>query len=177
MFWEGRQNTHAVAFGPFEVCNPSGLWIRSIEFSSLHGHILPLFFGTTAVRYVGNYRCHHALEWYPKGVELPEQVVRPVIIFTYLELSSYLLVKSKHVVADLAYKNAGPVGANSGIRSKAQLMEHYSQGDLKADCLILQCVGFDSGLYNQLLARKSLKRTHSSDFQPGPSKRAREAQT
>jgi len=55
-------------------------------------------------------------------------------------------------------------------------MEHYSQGDLKADCLVLQCVGFDSGLYDQLLARKSVKRPHSSNFKPGPSKRARQAQ-
>ena len=173
MFWQGGPHTHAVVFGPFGLYDASGVWVRSTEFSSLHGRVLPLFYGTSTVKYVGNYKCHHALEWFPDGVELPQHVVRPFYTFTNIHLNSYILVKSKRVVANLAYKNAGPVEANSGICSKEELRKHYSKGDLKVDCLVLQCVRFDSGLYNQLLARKNSKRKRGLNTKPGPSKKVR----
>jgi len=91
----------------------------------------------------------------------------------HLELSSYSFVKATRVIAALGYEGAASVGANSRFRNNAQLLEHFSKGDPKADCLVLECVGFDPFLYNGLLERNNFKRKHDSNTEPGPRKRLR----
>ncbi|KAG6916460.1 hypothetical protein DXG01_006727 [Tephrocybe rancida] len=122
----GLKRVNAIAFWPFHVLD-NGQWKKERLFSDLNGQTLELFvtpkFG---VSYAGTYRCRHAEDWFPEGVRNLQHI-------PYASLSN----------CTVNQEQKSPQYAGSRLNT------HYKSGELRADCMVLEYVGFDYDLYEK----------------------------
>ncbi|KAJ7149437.1 hypothetical protein C8R43DRAFT_502974 [Mycena crocata] len=129
--WTSGTRLHALAFGPTHAYRPSAeTWRESSEISALGGTSRELFVEQDdALFYVGTYRCHDLRYLCPGGTRAPNAV------------SAFEII------------NAAQLGDLPVPESVSAIKKFFSDGVIPADCLGLECVGFNSTLYNALCAR------------------------
>ncbi|KNZ72603.1 hypothetical protein J132_02605 [Termitomyces sp. J132] len=163
----GPDKINALAFVPLSIIQ-DGVWTRNDEFANVDGDTIEVFFlgaynDSFGVCYAGTYKCYHAHNYFPEGVCKPRDIIE------CSKQSSKSLSK-----LTVAYNN------EDALQNYARLSGKYGRGELKADCAILECVGFDEGLYEKLseLSESSPttnapKRKSSSSEDLGSAKRVR----
>ncbi|KAG6916461.1 hypothetical protein DXG01_006728 [Tephrocybe rancida] len=138
LLWWGPQMTNITTFGPRHSID-DGKWKEERAFSKLHGRTLEVFFTKKAgLGYAGTYRGHHSDHWFPDGVEVP----------------GHLSTKS------LCNAHASnEVRSNGATLDQRWFMSKYKKGKLRADCMVLEYIGFDHHLYEKLCGNSVHKAT------------------
>ncbi|KAG6886402.1 hypothetical protein C0992_004223 [Termitomyces sp. T32_za158] len=122
----GPDKINALAFAPRRLIK-DGAWTDNDEFSSVDNNTIEVFFvESCAVCYAGMYKCYHAREYFPEGVCMPGDI-------------------SSKSLSRLTVTSNG----EGALESHAQFSDKYETGEYKADCAILQCMGFNEGLYEK----------------------------
>ncbi|KAF9463641.1 hypothetical protein BDZ94DRAFT_594227 [Collybia nuda] len=129
-----KSMTYALVFSPFSMIGAQlGPWERSHELSSLQGYKRELFYSNdTSIYYAGTFRCIETSKWFPEGINLPRNV-------------------SAEAIAEVA------LGKNSSCSApyKATISKSFTDGIMKVECIVLECIGFSRFLYNALLEEYS----------------------
>ncbi|KAG6916457.1 hypothetical protein DXG01_006724 [Tephrocybe rancida] len=131
---------NAIAFKPYHILD-NGKWTKE-DISVLNRRTFDVFFTTRAgIAYAGTYRCFYSIEWFREGIQLPQ------------DISARSLVNATDWLKNLASNDT-------------RLISGYKNGKLRADCMILEYVGFDLDLYTKLRdpnAGQSLKKRRAND--------------
>ncbi|KAJ7723925.1 hypothetical protein B0H16DRAFT_1472669 [Mycena metata] len=141
---------HALAFSPTERYNPTRRsWSVATEIPILNGHWRELFVDVGDwVIYAGTYRCHDLRYLCPGGTPPPE------------------LVSSLEMLRAANLWELEPADRTRAINALAP------SGILPADCLGLQCIGFNTTLYEALKRRSRGTKREADEVESGlPAKR------
>ncbi|KAJ7036949.1 hypothetical protein C8F04DRAFT_1335424 [Mycena alexandri] len=148
--WTSDARLHALAFGPTDHYDPTlRSWIQATDISGLSGHWRELFVDVgDSVVYAGTYRCHDLRYLCPGGTPPPE-LVSPLEMLHTANLWALEPADRTQAINVLA---------PSGI--------------LPAECLGLQCIGFNMTLYEALKRRSRGTKRGADEVEPGlPAKR------
>ncbi|KAJ7853378.1 hypothetical protein B0H13DRAFT_1477874, partial [Mycena leptocephala] len=128
--WSSAARLHALAFSPTHVYHARGTWTQASDIASLTGWWRELFLDVEdSIYYVGTYRCHD-LRYLCTGGTPPPEAVSPLEMEYVAHLGTLQPDERTQVI-----KNFFPAGV------------------LDADCMGLQCIGFNRTLYDALLRR------------------------
>lgn len=153
MIWCSEDREHALAFSPSYHCNGQTFsWEKASSFASLNERTTELFSSQgTDIYYVGTYICR-SIELPSEGIMIPKEVVGPSYHSprapSYPHQSAISLIK-----AAIPRKQGAPLNSVAKITDEPTLVHLYENGVLKAECMALQCVGFNHDLYTALLRR------------------------
>ncbi|KAF9463639.1 hypothetical protein BDZ94DRAFT_1258179 [Collybia nuda] len=135
LIWPRSMN-YALVFSPYgTIGTSSSVWERSTEASSMHGVVRELFYSKDGlVYYAGSFKCIKTSKWFPEGISLPRNV-------------------SAERIAELALMHH-----RSPDLYKERVTRAFADGTMKAECMVLECMGFNRYLYSALLEEYSSDR-------------------
>lgn len=158
LVWCSKRKDHALAFGPIFAFK-SGKWSETFSFSHVLGKKVELFFlHKKQIYYGGSYICHNSGPQNKDGFPIQKD----------------MMDKWKELPFRLAEASIEKSAKKRGAMRKI-VTRMYLDGVLKAECLGLQCVGFNNGLNSVLSQRladqKTSKKRKADSGQSNPRKR------
>ncbi|EDR16165.1 uncharacterized protein LACBIDRAFT_321405 [Laccaria bicolor S238N-H82] len=142
LVWCSKRKDHALAFGPIFAFK-SGKWSETFSFSHVLGKKVELFFlHKKQIYYGGSYICHNSGPQNKDGFPIQKD----------------MMDKWKELPFRLAEASIEKSAKKRGAMRKI-VTRMYLDGVLKAECLGLQCVGFNNGLNSVLSQRLADQKT------------------
>ncbi|KAJ7351173.1 hypothetical protein DFH08DRAFT_859801 [Mycena albidolilacea] len=130
--WSSPERLHILAFTPTHKYNMRGTWTESSDILDLINLRREVFIEVhESIYYVGTYRLHDLRYLCPGGTQPPE------------------------TVASLDMLNAAGLGTLPPEQQTQVINRSFPRGGLDADCMGLECIGFNRTLYDTLLRRRS----------------------
>ncbi|KAF7337315.1 hypothetical protein MSAN_02256700 [Mycena sanguinolenta] len=141
--WCSTEHIHLLAFIPTHQYDKRGTWTQTEDIPKLVGSWREVFIDLNgSIFYVGTYKCHDLRFLCPGGTPPPD-VVSPLEMVRAARLEVLPLEE----------------------RSSA-INYFFPSGIIDADCMGMQCVGFNTILYDALLRRSSGVKREREDFSP-----------